>query len=33
MITWTAICFISSNATANQEATFRITETDFVNSR
>ena len=33
MVTWSAICVLSSNATVNQEATFRITETGFANWR
>ena len=31
MVTWPAICVLSSNVSANQEATFRITETGFAN--
>ena len=31
MVTWSAICVLSSNASANQEATFRITEIGFTN--
>ena len=31
MVTWPAICVLSSNVSANQEATFRINETGFAN--